>query len=186
MPYDDIVDVDARFRLRNGRTRTFRVIRVPVCKDLPGGGWEVVDLWFATNLSEDLFSAEQVALLYRLRWQVEQLFRTLKMVGRLDHLRTANTHVIHAFIFATLLGMALSDNICAWMRRTWPNVEPSPYRVASLVLRFLPRIIDAMGTKKQRKILSEFENALWKEGTNPNPGRPYRSNRYAKEIPLAA
>jgi putative transposase len=183
--YWQTVDVDAEFKVRKRGRRTFRVVRVPVCVDLPDGGWEETDLWFVTNLPPELFTPEQIATIYRLRWEVEQLFRTLKTVGRLDHLRSANPDVIHTFIYATLLGMVLAHDICALMRRCRPNVEPSPYRVAALLLMFLPSLISTLGTRRLTPVLNAFMTALWREGVNPNPGRPYRSTAYARGLALA-
>jgi hypothetical protein len=140
----------------------------------------------STNLPPELFSPEQVATIYRLRWEVEQLFRTLKMVGRLDHLRSANPHVIHAFIYATLLGMVLSHDVCALMRQCRPEVEPSPYRVAALLLVHLPKIVEALGTRRLAAVLDAFIAALWREGVNPNPGRPYKATEYAWDLESCA
>lgn len=176
------VDVDAEFTVRKRGRRTFRVVRVPVQRTLPDGRIEITHLWFVTNLPPELFSPQQLATIYRFRWEVEQLFRTLKMVGRLDHLQSANPHVIHTFIYATLLGMVLSHDICALMRRKRPDIEPSPYRITALVLLYLPSIIAALGTRKLHLVLKAFEHALWREGVNPNPGRPYRSSTYAQEL----
>jgi len=182
LSYWNEVDVDADFYVRKRGRRTFRVVAIPVSKNLSDGTVETTSLWFVTNLPPELFSAQQIATIYRLRWEVEQLFRTLKMVGRLDHLRSANPNVIHAFIYATLLGMALSHNICTLMRRARPDCEPSQFRVTALVLRSLPEIIAAVGSERMQSVLEDFEHALWREGTNPNPGRPYRSVRYAQEL----
>ena len=180
------LDVDADFTVRKRGSRTFRVVRVPVSRTPPDGRCEIVHLWFVTNLPPELFSPRQLATIYRFRWEMEQLFRTLKTVGRLDHLRSANPHVIHTFIYATLLAMVLSHDICALMRRKRPGVEPSPYRVTSLLLMFLPSIIAGLGTRKIRRVLKTFENALWREGANPNPGRSYRATLYAEELRNAA
>jgi len=109
-----------------------------------------------------------------------------KMVGRLDHLQSANPHVIHTFIYATLLGMVLSHDLCALMRRCDPIVEPSPYRVTAILLMYLPSIIAAIATRRLSSVLRSFEAALWREGVNPNPGRPYRSTTYARDLADAA
>ena len=175
------VDVDARFKVRKQGRRSFRVVRAQVCSD-----GEIINLWFVTNLPPELFSPGQLATLYRLRWEVEQLFRTLKMVGRLDHLHSANPHVIHTFIYATLLGMVLTHDICALLRRCHPKVEPSPYRVMALVLMNIPSIVASLGTRRLSSALKDFEVALLREGVNPNPGRPYRSATYAKRLANAA
>jgi putative transposase len=184
--YWNVVDVDASFKVRGRGRRQFRVVRVRGDHELPDGKVEAVDLWLVTNLPAAVLSAEQLATIYRLRWEVEVLFRTLKMVGRLDHLRSANPNVVQAFIYATLLGMVLAHNICAMMRRTHPRLEPSPYRVLALLLLKLPAIVAALGTRALPGILRTFLTALWREGINPNPGRPYRSNLYAFEIAAGA
>jgi len=80
----------------------------------------------------------------------------------------------------------LAHDICAQMRSARPGIEPSFYRVFALLLRSLPGIIDSMETRQFRKKLSDFECALWREGTNPNPGRRYKSSIYAKELRNAA
>jgi hypothetical protein len=108
------------------------------------------------------------------------------MVGRLDHLQSSNSDVIHTFIYSTLLGMVLAHDICALMRRCRPDIEPSPYRVTTLLLMYLPSIFIALGTRKQSLVLEAFETALWREGANPNPGRPYRSTAYARELRYVA
>ncbi len=182
LPYRGVVDLDARFRLRNGGTAVFRVIRVTVQQDTRDGFVRDIDIWLVTNLAADVFSAEQIATIYRMRWQVEILFRALKTVGRLDQLRSANIAVIRVFIFATLLGLVLAHDISAKMRQARPGVEPSLQRVAMLVLGYLPMITSAMGTRRIREVADAFETALWREGVNPNPGRPYAVTRHAREV----
>jgi hypothetical protein len=186
LPYRGVVDVDARFTVRGKKSRVFRVVRVPVLVEERNGGVFRDDLWFVTNLPADHFSAETIAILYRYRWEIEQLFRTLKTVGRLDQLRSANAEVIHTFIYATLLGMVLAQDVCAQMRRTRPHVEPSFYRVFALLLRNLPDIVEAMGTRRFHEKLAALERALWREGVNPNPGRHYKSTLYTQELRHAA
>jgi IS4 transposase len=182
LPYRGVVDVDARFTVRGGKSRVFRVVGVPIENETRGGLVESDVLWFVTNLPVEQFSAEAIAILYRFRWEIEQLFRVLKTVGRMDQLRTAKAEVIHTFVYATLLGIALAHDICAQMRRARPNVEPSVYRVYALVLRYLPLILDAIGSHDFENTLRAFESALWREGTNPNPGRHYKASIYANQL----
>lgn len=182
LPFRGIVDLDAQFRVRGKGKRTFRVIRITVDGPYVNGRYQRIHVWLVTNLSPDHFSAEQVATLYRLRWEVELLFKTLKTVGRLDQLRSASLPVIQAFICATLIGMLLAHEICAEMRREAPEREASAHRVAALVLVWLPEIVRVLGTSRQRQVMEAFAFALWREGVNPNPGRPYMATRYATEL----
>jgi hypothetical protein len=83
-----------------------------------------------------------------------------------------------------LLGIArhFHFHLCAMLWRTHPRLEPSPYRVLALLLLKLPAIVAALGTRALPGVLRTFLAALWPEGSNPNPGRPYCSNLYAFEI----
>jgi len=182
LPYRGVVDLDARFNLRKGGTEVFRVIRVTVEHDTRDGYIEYVDIWLVTNLDRGVFTAEQVATIYRMRWEVEILFRALKSVGRLDQLRSSSLPVIRVFIYAALLGLALAQDISAHMRRERPETEPSLYRVMTLLLGYLPMIATATGTRRLRDVMAAFEAALWREGVNPNPGRPYAVEQYAREV----
>jgi len=80
----------------------------------------------------------------------------------------------------------LAHDICALMRQRRPATEPSPYRVAALLLMFLPSIISTLGTRRLTPALNAFQAALWREGVNPNPGRPYKSTTYARDLRWAA
>lgn len=181
-PYRGIVDLDVSFRLNKSKRVTLRVVCVSGWRRLPNGGTEVVDVWLLTNLPPEHFSPEDVASLYRYRFEIEQLFRVLKTVGRLDQLNSSKPEVFESFMYATLLGIVLSHDICAQMRRARPQVEPSPHRVTVLVLDSLLDILRALGTPEEQAVLASFERALWREGVNPNPGRPYTGTQYAHEM----
>ncbi|ENC5022846.1 transposase, partial [Shigella sonnei] len=64
-----------------------------------------------TSLSEDEYSAEQVADCYRLRWQIELAFKRLKSLLHLDALRAKELELAKAWIFANLLAAFLIDDI---------------------------------------------------------------------------
>lgn len=174
------VDVNARFQVGRTKSRLFRVVGIPVarCKNGDPGY-----IWLATNLP-DRVAAETIGAFYRLRWAVENLFRVLKSVGRLDELRSGKPAVIRAFIAATLVGWALTQLICAAMRTERPRCEPSQYRVFALMLANLGSLVEAaaVGRRVLRERLETFRAALWREGVNPNPGRPYARERHLATV----
>jgi hypothetical protein len=88
--------------------------------------------------------------------------------------------VIRAFIAATLVGWALTQVICAAMRAERRHCEPSEYRVFALLLANLGNLVAAAagGRRVLRDRLAAFRTALWREGVNPNPGRPYARERH--------
>jgi len=175
-----VVDVDARFQVGRNRSRVFRVVGIPVAERKDG---EPGYIWLATNLP-DRVAAETVGAFYRLRWAVENLFRVLKSVGRLDELRSGKPSVIRAFIAATLVGWALTQVICAAMRAERPRCEPSTFRVFALLLANFGALGDAAtgGRRALRDGLTIFCAALWREGVNPNPGRPYARERHLATV----
>lgn len=181
-PYRGTVDLDVAFRLTKARRVTLRVVVVSGFKRQPDGSTVMVDLWLLTNLPPEHYSPDDIATLYRFRWEIEQLFRVLKTVGRLDQLRSSKPQVFLSFLYATLLGVVLAHDICAQMRRAKPHREPSVHRVTALVLGALPRILRNLGTLQESAVLASFERALWREGVNPNPKRLYASTFYTEEI----
>lgn len=174
LPVFGVVDLDARFTIRGTLRRTFRVVGIPVAKNKAG---EPDWIWLATNLPERI-AATTVGMFYRLRWSIESLFRALKGIGRLDEIQSANPAIIKAFIAATLIGLVLSQSICALMRAERPRCDPSLLRVFALLLANLGRLAAAFGTPVFEQEVARLSAALWREGVNPNPGRPYARERH--------
>jgi putative transposase len=176
LPFHGVVDLDARFQVGRSKSRVFRVVGIPVAQQKSGTPGYI---WLATNLPNRV-AVETVGAFYRLRWAVENLFRVLKSVGRLDELRSGKPAVIRAFIAATLVGWALTQTICAAMRAERPRCQPSEYRVFALVLANLGSLVEAAasGRGEFRDRLQSFCSALWREGVNPNPGRRYARERH--------
>jgi hypothetical protein len=92
--------------------------------------------------------------------------------------------VIRAFVAATLVGWGLPQVICAAMRTERPRCEPSEYRVFALLLTNLGNLVEAAAAGKRalRARLDAFHVALWREGVNPNPGRPYAREHHLATV----
>ena len=181
VPYRGVVDVDAAFSLGHKRTRTFRMISIPV-RQRRNGRIHTTYVELVTNLSADQFSAEAIGELYRLRFAVESFFKILKTVGRFDQVQSKNPEIIESFAFATLLGVTIAYGVCAAMRTERPELEPSTHRVALLTLAYLPRLVEALNTGNIRFAVKQFIRVLWREGVNPNPGRPYATSRHLASV----
>ena len=178
LPIYGVVDLDAQFNIRGAAARIFRVVGIPVAKNKAGkADW----IWIATNLPEDV-AATTIGTFYRLRWLIETLFRALKGIGRLDELQTANPAIIKTFITATLVGLVLSECICTAMRVKRPGCDPSLLRVFALFLANLTRLAAAFATDRFEDEIERFCVALWREGVNPNPGRPYARERHLAAV----
>jgi hypothetical protein len=92
-----------------------------------------------TNLPAVTWTTEQVLALYRLRWQVELLFKRLKSILHMDRLRTKDPILAQVYLLGKLVGALLveewsadltASGVDAWFEDT---VRPvSPWRWTSL------------------------------------------------------
>nr|WP_243637471.1 IS4 family transposase [Parashewanella curva] len=67
-------------------------------------------LWL-TNLSREEFSADEVTMLYRVRWQIELLFKELKSHNNLRKFNTLKKPIVEGLIWASLLTLVLKRAI---------------------------------------------------------------------------
>lgn len=110
LPQDGALDLDVLIRDGQRREITARVVCVP---------FEGEDRWYLTTLPRTRFTAHDVAELYRMRWEVELFFRTLRGAARLDDVRrmrnsaSVNVAILSSMIAATL-GQELTLAINAW------------------------------------------------------------------------
>jgi putative transposase len=95
------IDLDVRLTLAGP---VFRVV----------GTWNAEKGWwhlYVTNLPVRAFSVEEIALVYRLRWEVELLFKELKSTCRLDHVHTRREEVVLSLFYASLLSLLVSRTL---------------------------------------------------------------------------
>jgi hypothetical protein len=67
--------------------------------------------YLATNLSRDEFNAKHISDGYRLRWQIELLFKVWKSYASLGAFDTANTHIAEGLVWAALVA-AIVKRFC--------------------------------------------------------------------------
>ena len=71
---------------------------------------------YVTNLPVDQISAEDVALIYRARWEVELTFKHLKSSFRLEDIPSEKKHIVEALIYASLLTLIASKELLQAVR----------------------------------------------------------------------
>ena len=179
LPVFGVVDAyaDGDFNVARSQ-RTFRGVGNPVTKNKQG---EPDWTWLATHLPGRV-AAETIGAMCRLRWCVENLFRSPRSVGRLDELSSDKRVVVRLFIAATLVGLVPGQAICARMRAARPHWEPSLHRVFALLLANIEVLAHAVLARTLSIVLPTFIAALWREGINPNPGRPYALRRHLATV----
>lgn len=96
-------------------------------------------LIFVTNVPEVMLSVEQVALLYRVRWQIELVFKLWKSYCGLDHIQGLRRERILFELYAKMIGIVLTQFLLAPLRMpqgTWANREISSFKVRDIFQRF--------------------------------------------------
>jgi hypothetical protein len=96
-----------------------------------------------TNLSREQFTARQVGQLYRLRWQIELLFKEWKSYGNLHRFDTSKAPIAEGLIWASLLGATLQRFVAHAAERAL-GVELSTQRVAASARHYLIGILQAL------------------------------------------
>lgn len=79
---------------------------------------------YITSLPPDLFSAEELATLYSLRWVIELTFKLLKSSFHLDHLDTSDPQALRTHIYASLLAAVVFTAVAMTAAKS-AGIEPS-------------------------------------------------------------
>jgi hypothetical protein len=129
------VDLDVQFEAK-GSPMTCRIIANPNPR-------EGVPRYLVTNLSRFAFSPEHISDGYRLRWQIELLFKEWKSHLQLKRFGTENEHIAEGLIWAALCTAALS-RYCAHMTQRLTSKPISTRRTAMCLPYVLTPIIEAL------------------------------------------
>lgn len=70
---------------------------------------------FVTNVKDEWLSFEKVMDIYRLRWQVELVFKTWKSYYKIDRYKTMRKERMECYLLATLLLVLLQWKIFSWL-----------------------------------------------------------------------
>lgn len=98
-----VLDLDVRLVDRQKREVVARVVCVP---------FEGEERYYLTTLPREIFTPYDVAELYRVRWEVELLFRGWKGAMRLDEVRRLRTQAsLDSAVSASLLAASLSRDL---------------------------------------------------------------------------
>lgn len=96
-------------------------------------------LIFVTNVPTAMLSIEQVALLYRVRWQIELVFKLWKSYAGLDHIQGLRQERVLVELYAKMIGLVLTQFLVAPLRMpqgALVNREISFFKVRDILQRF--------------------------------------------------
>nr|QNO51271.1 hypothetical protein ILBEGJOJ_00001 [Methanosarcinales archaeon ANME-1 ERB6] len=76
---------------------------------------------YLTNIRVDILSAEEIALLYGARWEIELIFKELKSHYRMDQIQSANPDIVKCLIWVAILTLMCSRRILRLIRNANPE-----------------------------------------------------------------
>lgn len=100
-----------------------------------------------TNVPPDLLTAEQVCCLYRVRWQIELLFKLWKSRGGLLKPSSTRRERVLTELYAKMLGLLLCHWLVAPLRvpdERWDHREISPAHARQLLATLATRFLHAL------------------------------------------
>jgi len=101
---------------------------------------------YLTNIGVDRLDAEEIALLYRARWEIELTFKELKSRYQLDVIPSAKPEVVEAFIWIGILTLLCSRRVYLMVRSVDPEKAPrfTHLRWAKVFMENASKLMDAM------------------------------------------
>jgi Transposase DDE domain len=180
LPVPAAVAAKRRQRLR---TKARKKGRQPSAEQLALCAWTLL----VTNLSATQATAAEVAVLYRLRWQIEILFRLWKTEGHLTTSRSAQPWRRVTETFAKLAALVLRHwllvaGACAWVGRSW-------WRASKAIRAYAATLISALGDlRRVTTILAAILRRLTRvpkverRGKHPSAEQLLQNNKQQKVV----
>lgn len=131
--------------------------------------------YLVTNLDATRFSAEHVSDAYRLRWQIELLFKEWKSYANLRAFDTANPNIAEGLIWAALCAATLK-RYCAHMTERIFNVAMSTHTVAKCIHHVLSAVLRTL-IHRPTAIKQPLERALTYLADNATRAKSKRDNQ---------
>jgi Transposase DDE domain len=132
-------------------------------------------VYLHTNLSRETFSAPDVGVLYKLRWQVELLFKEWKSHANLHKFDSAKAPIAEGLIWASLLAATIKRAITHAAERAC-GTELSTQRAACSAKYFLDDILASI-LECARRLLIDIRAAFTFLACNAHRAHPKRDRR---------
>jgi IS4 transposase len=112
IPQQGIIDLVVqigfkRRKYRKKQRRDSKNVRVVCFWNEENAVWHT----YMTNLSVQSFSADEIYLLYRFRWEIEMLFKELKSDFELGKLLSSRNPVVMVNVYASLIRLTISHQL---------------------------------------------------------------------------
>lgn len=172
-----VLDVEVEVKLGRGKKAETACMRLVGIKNAETGKYHL----YFTNVPPERLSAEDVALMYGARWEIETLFKELKSRYALDALPSSKPHVVEALVYTALLTLVVSRRLLGVIRRRDPANAKRMTNLrwaevfTSHAHRIMDRVLALMGLKLD---FFEYIDLLSDQAIDPNNDRERLSDRW--------
>jgi hypothetical protein len=131
--------------------------------------------WLLTNLPPTMVSADDVGQLYRLRWQIEHVFKEWKSYANLHALQTNNPHIAEGFIWASLCAALLKRSLAHWAQLISPAGSISTRLAAISGPQIMPTLAAWATTGFPARFFTAIVLFLTRNALRTHPARDRRT-----------
>lgn len=130
-------------------------------------------VFLVTNVPRAVLTACQVAEVYRLRWQIELVFKEWKSYANLHAFTSANAPLVEGLIWASLCAAALKRALAHGAQRSRNSIAISTRIVAMCGVHILPDLMRSALHRFLRleRVLAGIFRYLWDNARRAHPQR---------------
>jgi hypothetical protein len=141
-------------------------------------------IFFATNLPRERYSPDDIAQAYRLRWQIELLFKEWKSYANLHAFDTTKAAIAAGLIWATLAAAAIKRYL-AHVTQSITRVEISTRKVAMCAVHILFELFHALVANSRHRLIRLWRHSidyLASQARRAHPARDRNSNSFSRHF----
>jgi hypothetical protein len=135
--------------------------------------------WLLTNLPHAKFNADTIGQLYRLRWQIELVFKDWKSNANLHALQSEHPAIVEGFIWASLCAALIKRALAHWAQLVAGTKRISTRIAASAGPQIMPRLADWAAKRFPLRLFAELLQFLARNALRTHPNRDRRAPTYA-------
>jgi hypothetical protein len=162
------VDLDIEWKINARRTYSGRLVAIYI----EGKRNKKSYTYLHTNLSRATFTAHEVGRVYRLRWQIELLFKEWKSYANLHKFDTAKSSIAEGLIWASLLAATVKRALTHAAEQAC-GIPLSTQRAACSAKHFLDAILLSI-LESAAQLLSNIRSAFTFLAENAPRAHPKR------------
>jgi hypothetical protein len=92
--------------------------------------------WYITNLSSSRLSADWIYPIYRLRWQIELFFKSIKSMLNADQITSGNENIALAIAYSSILSSLIASSIIIEEAMIFAHIELKSITAQRLMMVF--------------------------------------------------